>query len=55
LKLSSADVLERDLFVIEQLRARNIPVAMLLSGGYSQESYRLVANTMIELLRRYGT
>jgi histone deacetylase 11 len=28
---------------------------MLLSGGYSRESYRLVANTVVELLRRYGS
>jgi histone deacetylase 11 len=55
LRLDVADVLARDLFVIEQLRARNIPVVMLLSGGYSRESYRLVANTVVELLRRYGS
>jgi histone deacetylase 11 len=54
LRLSSADVLERDLYVIGELRARNIPVVMLLSGGYGRESYRLVANTVVELLRRYG-
>jgi histone deacetylase 11 len=52
LGLSAADVLERDVYVIEQLRLRGIPVVMLLSGGYSRESYRLVANTVIELLRR---
>jgi histone deacetylase 11 len=55
LRLSAADVLARDLFVIEQLRTRQIPVVMLLSGGYSRESYRLVANTIVELLRRSGT
>jgi histone deacetylase 11 len=55
MKLGVADVLERDLYVIDQLRARNIPVLMLLSGGYSHESHRLVANTVVELLRRYGS
>jgi histone deacetylase 11 len=54
MKLSAADVLERDLHVIDQLRMRNIPAVMLLSGGYSHESHRLVANTVVELLRRYG-
>lgn len=54
LNLSAADVLARDLYVVEQLRARNLPVVMLLSGGYSRESYRLVADTVIELLRQYG-
>jgi histone deacetylase 11 len=54
LQLSAADVLARDLYVIDQVRARGIPVVMLLSGGYSRESYQLVANTVVELLRRYG-
>jgi histone deacetylase 11 len=53
LKVSAADVLMRDLYVIEQFRSRGIPVVMLLSGGYSRESHRLVANTVVELLRRY--
>jgi histone deacetylase 11 len=52
LGLSDRDILERDLFVFEELAARNIPVVMLLSGGYSKESYRLVAATVGELLRR---
>jgi len=50
--LSDGDILERDLFVVEQVAARNIPVVMLLSGGYSKASYRLVAATVAELLRR---
>ena len=54
LNLTAADVLARDQFVIEQTRSRGIPTVMLLSGGYSRESYRLVANTAVELLRRYG-
>jgi histone deacetylase 11 len=54
LGLSAAEVLARDLYVVEQFRARNVPVVMLLSGGYSRESYRLVANTVVALLRRYG-
>jgi len=49
--LSAADILERDLFVFEQAAARKIPVVMLLSGGYSKESYRLVAATAKALLR----
>jgi histone deacetylase 11 len=50
--LSDADVLARDLYVIRELRTRGIPTVMLLSGGYSRDSYRLVANTVVELLRR---
>lgn len=50
LNLSAEDILQRDLFVFQQCRQRHIPVVMLLSGGYSQQSYRLVANTVAQLL-----
>jgi len=49
--LSAEDVLDRDLFVIRQLRQRKIPFVMLLSGGYSRQSYQLVANTVARLLQ----
>jgi len=52
LNLSEDDILQRDLFVFQQFRQRHIPVVMLLSGGYSQQSYRLVANTVAHLLSR---
>ena len=55
LGLSEKDVLDRDLFVIQQFRQRGIPFVMLLSGGYSQQSYRLVANTVGRLLQSEGT
>ena len=47
-----ADVLARDLYVISQLRERNIPVVMVPSGGYSRVSYELVADSVAALLRR---
>ena len=49
--LSEEDILERDLFVIRQFQQRGIPFVMLLSGGYSQRSYRLVANTVARLIQ----
>lgn len=49
--LSAEDILNRDLFVIHQFLRRRIPFVMLLSGGYSQYSYRLVANTVARLLQ----
>jgi len=52
LGLSEEDILQRDLFVIQQFQQRRIPFVMLLSGGYSQQSYRLVANTVAHLLGR---
>jgi uncharacterized Fe-S cluster-containing radical SAM superfamily protein len=35
-------VLERDLFVINELRNRNIPTVMVPSGGYTNESHVLI-------------
>jgi histone deacetylase 11 len=55
LRLSAADVLARDLYAIDQFRTRGVPVVMLLSGGYSRASYRLVADTVVALLRRYSS
>ncbi|QVL32730.1 histone deacetylase [Telmatocola sphagniphila] len=53
LRLHSQDILQRDLYVVEQFRIRGIPVVMLPSGGYSRESYRLLADSVTELLQRY--
>ncbi|MCE9565292.1 MAG: histone deacetylase [Planctomycetes bacterium] len=55
LALSAAEILERDLFVIGQFRSRGIPVVMLPSGGYTKESYRLIAATVAWLLEDRGT
>src|SRR6185437_14918323 len=44
LTVSAAGVLERDGFVLEELIRRNLPTAVVLSGGYSRESYRMVAD-----------
>ena len=51
LGVTEAGVLERDIFVINLLRQKNIPTIMLLSGGYTDQSYQLVANTVKQLLR----
>jgi histone deacetylase 11 len=46
LGLSAQDVLQRDLFVVRELRRRGIPTVMVLSGGYSDQSYQLIANSI---------
>lgn len=46
LRVSEADVLKRDQYVFDTLRQHNVPVVMLLAGGYSQDSYRLIANAI---------
>ncbi len=53
LDLSAQDVLERDMFVIDWARSRGIPIAVVLSGGYSAESWRLHYNTIRETIARY--
>lgn len=50
LALSAEDILQRDLFVMNEFRQRQIPAVMLPSGGYTAESYRLIAATVRELL-----
>jgi histone deacetylase 11 len=55
LGLSATNVLDRDLFVIELLRQREIPTVMVLSGGYHRDSYKLVAETVKHLIERYAT
>lgn len=53
LNISADAILQRDLFVVDQLQKRNIPTVMVLSGGYTKESYRLVATrTVVELLNQ---
>ena len=51
LGVSAEGILERDLFVINLLRQKNIPTIMLLSGGYTQQSYQLVVNTIQRVLQ----
>lgn len=50
LAVSAEGILTRDRFVIEEFRKRRIPVVMLLSGGYTRESYRLIANSVTDIL-----
>lgn len=46
LALSADAVFERDRFVVERLRAHAVPVLVLPGGGYSRESYQLIARTI---------
>ena len=54
LSLSATAVLQRDRFVAELLRDAGIPWVMVLSGGYSPQSYQLVAASVGEFLERWG-
>lgn len=50
LSISAATIRHRDLFVVGELRKRNIPTVMVLSGGYTKQSFQLVTDSVIKLL-----
>jgi histone deacetylase 11 len=52
-RLSRSDLAERDLMVVSFVRERDIPVAMVLSGGYSAESWAIHADAIEGILTRF--
>lgn len=52
LNISASAIRERDLFVVGELARRRIPTVMVLSGGYTRQSYQLVADSVIPLLEQ---
>jgi histone deacetylase 11 len=52
-RLSAGDLAERDLLVVSRVRERGIPLAMVLSGGYSAESWRIHADAIEGILARF--
>jgi histone deacetylase 11 len=53
LGLSRDDLARRDLLVATMVRERGIPLAMVLSGGYARESWRVHADGIEAILRRF--
>ncbi|WP_169979555.1 histone deacetylase family protein [Tautonia rosea] len=53
LRLSGNDLAERDLLVVTMARERGIPVAMVLSGGYSPQSWRIHTDAIEGILTRF--
>jgi histone deacetylase 11 len=51
-RLTKADLAERDLLIMTLARERTIPVAMVLSGGYSSESWRIHSDSIEGILTR---
>ena len=52
LKVDFDQVIERDVFVLQNLITRKIPTVVLTSGGYTKQSYKLVsalAQSIVEL------
>lgn len=53
LRVSAEGILKRDQFVLSQLTERDIPWLMLPSGGYTRESYRLIADSIAWAMRNW--
>lgn len=49
LSVSAAGILERDKAVFKEAQARKIPLAMVLSGGYTAQSAQVTAESIINL------
>lgn len=52
LNVTAKSILHRDLFVVNELRKRGLPTVMVLSGGYSKQSFQLVADSVIALVEQ---
>lgn len=46
LGVTAKGIVERDRYVIETLRAANVPLVIVPSGGYTEESHKLVAEML---------
>ena len=49
LSISPVGVIARDEYVFEMARSQNIPIVMLLSGGYLRHSARVIADSILNL------
>lgn len=52
-RLSQDHLVDRDLIVVSMVRERGIPLAMVLSGGYAPESWRIHTESIEALLTRF--
>jgi len=55
LSISKKGILDRDKFVFHTLTEAGIPWVMVLSGGYTKDSYLLIANSVAYLLKTWAS
>jgi histone deacetylase 11 len=53
LRLTPAEMAERDLYVVSRVRERGIPLALVLSGGYGPLSWEAHARSLEGILARF--
>ena len=52
-RLTESGILERDMKVIDTLVSRSIPCVTVLGGGYTKESAKIVAKSIVSILTRH--
>jgi histone deacetylase 11 len=52
LDITMQGIIDRDEFVFSQARDKNIPIAMVLSGGYTKESSTIISKSIENLLKK---
>jgi histone deacetylase 11 len=50
LAISQEGIIERDAFVVTQARKRRLPCVLLPGGGYTQESHKVIADSVAALI-----
>ncbi|HMP50263.1 MAG TPA: histone deacetylase [Candidatus Melainabacteria bacterium] len=53
MRVSPEQLVERDLFVVSTARKYDIPIAMVLAGGYSKDSASAQADSICAILRKF--
>jgi acetoin utilization deacetylase AcuC-like enzyme len=53
LRLTPAEMAERDLYVVTAVRERGAPLALVLSGGYGPKSWEAHARSLEGILARF--
>ncbi len=48
--ISKEGIIQRDQIVFETAKELGVPVAMVLSGGYTKESSKIIAESILNLL-----
>lgn len=51
-KVSAEGIIERDSIVFDMALERNIPITMVLSGGYSTESAKIIGDSLQNILKK---
>ena len=53
LAISEQGIMQRDEFVFGLARNRQIPIAMLLSGGYTQQSVQVICKSLKNVVNNF--